>query len=96
MQSFINIVLELNNLELKPLQANKSFYGKLNLLRSQDVAPCEEGVECGGYWAREVLEYWQRMGRHPVVSPALHAEKSFRNLIKSTRNQIVYTIFRLI
>ena len=26
----------------------------------------------------------------------LHTEKSFRNLIKSTRNQIVFTIFRLI
>jgi len=26
----------------------------------------------------------------------LHTEKSFRNLVKSTRNQIVFTIFRLI
>ena len=25
-----------------------------------------------------------------------HTEKSFRNIIKSTRNQIVFTIFRLI
>ena len=30
------------------------------------------------------------------VDAALHTEKSFRNLIKSTRNQIVFTIFRLI
>ena len=27
---------------------------------------------------------------------AIHAEKYFQNLIKSTRNQIVFTIFRLI
>ena len=27
---------------------------------------------------------------------SLHTEKSFRNLIKSNRNQIVFTIFRLI
>ena len=26
----------------------------------------------------------------------LHTEKSFRNLIKSTRNQIEFTVFRLI
>jgi len=26
----------------------------------------------------------------------MHAEKSFRNIIKSTRNRIVFTIFRLI
>ena len=27
---------------------------------------------------------------------AIHREKSFRNLIKSNQNQIVFTIFRLI
>ena len=28
--------------------------------------------------------------------PRMHTEKSFRNLVKSNRNQIVFTIFRLI
>ena len=31
-----------------------------------------------------------------IFLTAVHTEKSFRNLIKSTRNQIVFTIFRLI
>ena len=30
------------------------------------------------------------------ITQCVHTEKSFRNLIKSTRNQIVFTIFRLI
>ena len=30
------------------------------------------------------------------VFPCIHTEKSFRSLIKSTRNQIVFTIFRMI
>ena len=31
-----------------------------------------------------------------TIEKKLHTEKSFRNIIKSTRNQIVFTIFRLI
>ena len=31
-----------------------------------------------------------------LVSLRVHTEKSFRNLIKLTRNQIVFTIFQLI
>ena len=40
----------------------------------------------------------ERRKSHDVVFPVwgVHTEKSFRNLIKSNRNQIVLTIFRLI
>ena len=30
------------------------------------------------------------------IAAGVHTEKYFRNIIKSTRNQIVFTIFRLI
>ena len=37
-----------------------------------------------------------QFGRKLIFFVSIHTEKSFRNIIKSNRNQIVFTIFRLI
>ena len=44
---------------------------------------------CNGCFCKP-MQSWITRGHNE------HTEKSFRNLIKSTRNQIVFTIFRLI
>ena len=44
------------------------------------------------YIYKQQLLLFQPFSSHPTP----HAEKSFRNLIKPNRNQIVFTIFRLI
>ena len=60
-------------------------------------------------FAVTVLLIWEEIFTHQLIQTnwiytstiighplCLHADKSFRNLIKSTRNQIVYTIFQLL
>ena len=47
-------------------------------------------------YENETRSFFSRNGRHSNYEKTLRTEKFFRNLIKSNRNPIVYTLFRLI